>query len=180
MGRGRRWVPALLVLLFACTALAAELPDAPSSDRAAPIDLAELRYLNPPAAFDAADLVAQPLAVVQPAAVVQPIVAERPIKPKKVFDKKFALLAGLATGLTIADFEMTQRCLHRHTCVEANPLMPTSHAAMYVSNMPLNAALFWWSYRRKQDGKRLWWLAPLITVGSHAVGVGTNVRFLGK
>jgi hypothetical protein len=40
--------------------------------------------------------------------------------------------------------------------------------------------LFWWSYRRKQDGKRLWWLAPLIVVGSHAAGVGSNLRFVGK
>jgi hypothetical protein len=176
MGQGRRWLAALLVWLCAVAALAAELPDAPSSDRADPrIDLAELRYISAPAAFDTAEWVAQPIAV------VQPVVAETaPAKRKKVFDKKFALLAGLAAGLTIADFEMTQRCLHRHTCVEANPLMPTSRAGMYISNMPLNAALFWWSYRRKQDGKRLWWLAPVITVVSHAVGVGTNVRFVGK
>ena len=99
---------------------------------------------------------------------------------KKVFDKKFAVLAGLAAGLTIADFEMSQHCLQRHTCVEADPLMPTSHAGMYLTNIPLNAALFWWSYRRKEDGKRLWWLAPLMVVGSHAAGVGTNLRFVGK
>jgi hypothetical protein len=170
MGRRRRWLAALAVLLFAFTAAAAELPDAPSSDRAAPpIDLSELRYLSAPPAFAAAEWAAQPI-VSEPA----------PAKKKKVFDKKFALLAGFAAGLTIADFELTQRCLQRRTCVEADPLMPTSHAGMYATNIPLNAALFWWSYRRKQDGKRLWWLAPLMVVGSHAAGVGTNIRFIEK
>ena len=181
MGQGRRWLAALAVSLWAFTAIAAELPDAPSSDSASsPVDLAELRYRSAPSSFAAAAWIAQPIAVAQPIAIAQPIVAERPAKQKKVFDNKFALLAGLAAGLTIADFEMTQHCLHRRTCVEANPLMPTSRAGMYVSNMPLNAALFWWSYRRKQDGKRLWWLAPLIVVGSHAAGIGTNIRFVGK
>jgi hypothetical protein len=181
MGQGRRWLSALAVLLCALTALAGELPEAPSSDRPMPpIDLAELRDLGASPAFDAAAWVAQPTAVAQPIAIAQPIVSERPAKPKKVFEKKFALLAGLAAGLTIADFEMTQHCLKFRTCAEADPLMPTSHAGMYASNMPLNAALFWWSYRRKQDGKRLWWLAPLVVVGSHAAGIGTNLRFIGK
>ena len=175
MGQGRRWLAGLLVLLFAVMAVAGELPDAPSSalvvDNSVPaMSMAELRVTTP-AAFDLAALVAQPIAI-------ESVVA--PAKKKKVFDKKFAVLAGLAAGLTIADFEMTQHCLHRHTCAEADPLMPTSHAGMYLTNVPLNAALFWWSYRRKEVGKRLWWLAPLMVVGSHAGGVGTNTRFVGK
>ena len=176
MGQGRRWLAALLVWLFAFSAVAAELPSAPSSERPQPpIDLAELRSLGPRPAYDVAELVAQPTAL------AQPVIAETaPAKAKRVFDKKFAVLAGLAAGLTIADFEMTQRCLQRHTCAEADPLMPTSHAAMYATNLPLNAALFWWSYRRKQDGKRLWWLAPLMVVGSHVAGVGSNVGFVGN
>ena len=176
MGQGRRWLAVLVVWLLAFTAIAAELPNAPLSDRPQPpVDLAELRYLGPPPAFDPGELAAQPV-VLAPPVVSETVTA----KQKKVFDKKFAVLAGLAAGLTIADFEMTQHCLQRRTCVEADPLMPTSHAAMYASNIPLNAALFWWSYRRKEDGKRLWWLAPLMVVGSHAVGVGSNIRFLGK
>jgi hypothetical protein len=182
MGQGRRWLAGVLVLLFAVTCVAGELPDAPSSnfvvERAvSPFEFAELRVAVPPA-FDVAEAIALP--VVMP--MIAPVIAiEKPLPArKKVFDKKFALLAGLAAGLTIADFEMTQRCLHRHTCVEADPLMPTNHAAMYVTNLPLNAALFWWAYRRKEDGKKLWWLAPLTVVGSHAIGVGTNIRFVGK
>jgi len=175
MGQGRRWLAGVFVLLLAVAAIGGELPDSPSSslefDRpVTPVTLAELR-VTVPVALDLAEGIAQPIAIERVAV---------PVKKKKVFDKKFALLAGLAAGLTIADFEMTQRCLQRHTCVEADPLMPTSHAGMYLTNIPLNAALFWWGYRRKEDGKRLWWLAPLMVVGSHAVGVGTNVRFVGK
>jgi hypothetical protein len=167
MGRGRRWLAG--VLLLAVSAAAAEPPDAPSTERFQPIDAAAaIHDLSGRPAFELAEWVAPPMAI------------EAPAPARKVFDKKFALLAGLAVGLTVADFEMTQRCLQRHTCAEANPLMPTSHAGMYATNIPLNAALFWWSYRRRQDGKRLWWLAPLMVVASHAVGVGTNLRFLGK
>ena len=175
MGQGRRGLATLVVLSLAFTSVAAELPKAPSSDPQPPVDLAELHHISAPPAFDGGDFAAQP------AVLAPPVIAETtPGKGKKVFDKKFAVLAGLAAGLTIADFEMTQHCLQRRTCAEADPLMPTSHAAMYASNLPLNAALFWWSYRRKEDGKRLWWLAPLMVVGSHAAGVGSNLRFVGK
>jgi hypothetical protein len=34
--------------------------------------------------------------------------------------------------------------------------------------------------RDRQRQRKLWWLAPLIVVGSHAAGVGTNIRFIGK
>lgn len=175
MGQGRRWLAGVLVLLFAATAMAGEFSDAPSAtfvvEASLPVITAtELRLAAPPA-FNLAEGIAPPVAIERAAA---------PAPKKKVFDKKFAVLSILAAGLTIADFEMTQHCLQRRTCVEANPLMPTNHAAMYATNIPLNAVLFWWGYRRKEDGKRLWWLAPLMVVGSHAVGVGTNVRFVGK
>ena len=175
MGQGRQCLAGLLVLLFAVTAVAGELPDAPSTafvvEASLPVITAtELRVAAPPA-LDLAEAIAPPIVIER----------TRDSAPRrKVFDKKFAVLSALAAGLTIADFEMTQHCLQRHTCVEADPLMPTSHAGMYLTNIPLNAALFWWSYRRKEDGKRLWWLAPLMVVGSHAVGMGTNLRFIGK
>lgn len=99
-------------------------------------------------------------------------------KPKKVVDKKFLFLTGLATATTIADFEMTQNCLARKVCLEADPLMPSNHAAMYASAMPVNAGLFYWSYKLKQKGKKYWWVPTAAAIASHAVGIGTNVRFL--
>lgn len=155
----------MLAVLF-CTvfAFAADPPDAPSAVRAA--------ALHGEPAFSAVPLVGFDIREWSTA-----IVATRPEK-KKVVDKKFLLLTGLATALTVADFEMTQSCMARHACVESDPLMPHSRAGMYASSAPVNAALFYWSYRRKAEGKKLWWLPIVAVAASHAVGVGTNIRFL--
>ncbi len=169
MGQGRRWLAALVLLLCSLGVLAGELPSAPSADRPFLADNVNELRVTAPAAFDVAEFIASPV-----------IVENVPQPKKRVFDKKFALLAGLGTALTIADFEMTQHCLQRRTCVESDPLMPTSHAGMYLTNIPLNAALFWWGYHRKERDKRLWWIPPLTVVASHAIGVATNVRFVGR
>lgn len=170
MGQGRRCLAAVLLLSCMLSAMAAELPDAPSSGRVQPVSAVTL------APRDASLLTASdPLEWATPGLVVLP--AESPA-PRKVFDRKFALLTGLATALTIADYEMTQRCLAARTCVETDPLLPHSRAGMYATNMPLNAALFYWGYKRKAAGKKLWWLPPLFVIGSHAAGVITNIRVL--
>ncbi len=145
----------LMVLILLCLGSAAdELPDSPSA------------------------IVSSSLVGARP----QPIVSQRLLKEQiepgrspHTSDRKFVLLSGLAMGLTIADFEMTQRCLAQRSCAEANPLMPASRAGMYASNVPLNMALLYWSYRRKAAGKRFWWVPPLMIIGSHAAGVGTNI-----
>jgi hypothetical protein len=113
--------------------------------------------------------------------LVSPVIspAERQ-RPPKILDRSFLLMIGVGTGLTILDFEMTQSCLARRVCREANPLVPTSRAGMYATNIPLNAALYYWSYRRRASGKRLWWAAPLAIIASHAVGVASNVPFVGR
>lgn len=151
------------MLLIAIAALASDPPDAPSATRA---NLARASQPLPTFAvnsFDAdewAEMVA-------------------PAKPhKKVLDKKFYALTGIATAITVMDFEMTQHCLGNHTCVEADPLMPSSRAGMYASSIPVNAALYYWSYRLKAKGSKIWWLPTVGAIASHAVGVGTNIRFL--
>jgi hypothetical protein len=169
-GRGRRCkgrgLVLAAVLLLATTALAAEDPDAPSATRASTLRNAAALNTAPASAFDLNEWT-----------MVSPVIAPG-VERKKVIDKKFLALTGIATGLTIADFEMTQRCLGKRTCVEADPLMPTSRAGMYASSAPVNVALYYWSYRMKAKGKRLWWLPTAAAIASHAVGVGTNIRFL--
>ena len=161
MGRGLLIVA---VLLCSLAAFAEDPPDAPSATRAASLRTAADLNFTPAVTFDVNEWTAMVIAPAQP--------------KKKVVDKTFLLLTGIATATTIADFEMTQRCLGRGTCVETDPLMPTSHAGMYASSTPVNAALFYWSYRRKAQGKRLWWLPMAAVIASHAVGIGTNIRFL--
>ena len=150
------------VLLLAAAAFAAEHPDAPSASRAKDARNSATLSDSPASRFDINEF-----AVVAPAA-----------PEKKVIDKRFLALTGVATALTVMDFEMTQHCLGNHTCAESDPLMPTSRAGMYASSAPVNAALYYWSYRWKKQGKRLWWVPTAAAIASHAVGVGTNIRFL--
>ena len=163
-----RWL--LLFAVLFCTALAFatnppnDPPDAPSATRAATLHSDVALTALPITSFDLKEW-------------SNALVATRP-ENKKVVDKKFLILTGIATGLTVADFELTQSCMARHACVESDPLMPSSRAGMYASSAPVNAALFYWSYRRKAEGKKLWWLPIVAVAASHAVGVGTNIRFL--
>jgi hypothetical protein len=103
-----------------------------------------------------------------------------PVMQPKVMDKKFIALGALVFGLTTMDMEFTQHCLHRHTCVELNPTLPHSRFGMYAVNTPINLGVMYFSYRRRAAGKWGWWVAPMVDIGSHTVGVGSNIRFLGK
>lgn len=165
MRLGRTLLPAMLLCALSVMAADRALPDSPGAvrlretpavapyDTVPSFDIAEFTMPAPAAAF----------------------IAAAPQK-KKVLDAKFLLLVAVGTGLTIADYELTQHCLAHRTCVETDPLLPISRAGMYGTNIPLNAALYFWSYKRKAHGKRLWWVAPLAIAASHAVGVGTNLR----
>ncbi len=108
--------------------------------------------------------------------LARPVVAP-PAAKRKVLDKKYWLLAAFAVAVTVTDVELTQRCLNHRTCVELNPTLPRSRPGMYLANVPVTGALFYWSYRRKARGQRLWWLPMLIDAGPHAGGSIDNLRF---
>jgi len=145
---------------------------------------AETAPLNPPAPDLLALASALPLRPVpyHSAMAVQPVLRSAMLtapQPRsgRVFDKKFAFLAAFSTALTVADYEMTVSCLARHACAEADPFLPHTRVGMYATNIPLNAVLFYWSYRRKATGKKLWWMPPAAVIGSHLAGVASNLRF---
>lgn len=96
---------------------------------------------------------------------------------RKVADANFLLLGTLTFALTAADVELTQHCLHEKTCVELNPTLPHSRWGMYAVNTPVNFAVMYLSYRRKAAGKRDWWIAPIVDIGAHSIGIGSNIRF---
>ncbi len=109
--------------------------------------------------------------------VARPVLVAPQSPKRRVLDRKYWLLAAFAVGATVADVELTQRCLNHGTCVEMNPTLPRSRAGMYAVNIPATAALFYWSYRRKAQGKRLWWLPMLVDAAPHAAGAIDNTRF---
>ena len=145
---------------------------------------AETAPVNPPAPDLLALASALPLRPVphHSAMAVEPVLSSTVVpvpepRAHRVFDKKFAFLAVVSTALTVADYEMTASCLARHACAEADPFLPHTRAGMYSTNIPLNAVLFYWSYRRKATGKKLWWMPPAAIIGSHLAGAASNLRF---
>ena len=89
------------------------------------------------------------------------------------------LLTGVAVGLTVADIELTQHCLHQGTCHEGNPLVPTTNRAMlYPLQLGLTAAQSYLAYRLKRKGSKAWWVPQFSLSASHAVGVGFGLRFV--
>ncbi len=147
--------------------MADELPDAPHLAASAVADNAS--------APDFSDL-ATSLPLPAPAPM---LVAATPLPPRpRLLDRKFIALGILVFGLTALDVETTQHCLQRGICEELNPTLPRSHWGMYAVNTPVNAAVMYFSYRRRKSGKWGWWLAPVIDVGAHAAGVGSNIRWV--
>jgi hypothetical protein len=120
--------------------------------------------------------------LIKPAIPVQPAgVAAAPELHPRLVDKKFMALGSFVFASTAVDMELTQHCLQRGTCHELNPTLPTSHWAMYATNTPVNAAVMYLAYKRRQGGHKDWWIWPMIDTGIHIVGVGSNLRFaLGK
>jgi hypothetical protein len=53
-------------------------------------------------------------------------------EPKSKVDWKFLSVGAIYAGVTVADIELTQRCIHAGTCYEANPMMPSSRAGAYA------------------------------------------------
>lgn len=154
-----------LLVCVAANAAGQALPDAPSAVQLASADVEP-----------GADAFALPL---RPSPVISTYVQGSVDQPRrKTMDRNFILLGALTFGLTALDVEMTQHCLHAGTCVELNPTLPHSRIGMYAANTPVNLAVMYWSYKRKAAGKRAWWVAPLVDIGAHAVGIGSNIRFL--
>jgi hypothetical protein len=157
-----------LALVVCCTAMAQAqgLPDAPST-----VINATTAEVIPP--------VFQPApAAIQPAPSA-PLLGKA-VERTKVMDRKFLLLNGLVLASTTADMELTQHCQNSGSCVEMNPTIPRAHWAKHAVNAPTNLAVMYWSYRWKKQGKRLWWVPPLVDIGVHVVGLGSNIRFVGK
>jgi hypothetical protein len=154
-----------MVLALLCAALvqAQELPDAPSTViNAATVEVVP-PFLKP----------ASPAIKPAPAKLVESNAGEG----TKVMDAKFLWLNGLVLATTTADMELTQHCQNAGTCVELNPTIPRDRWAKHLVNVPTNAAVVYWSYRWKKQGKRLWWVPPLVDIGAHVVGIGSNIRF---
>ena len=78
---------------------------------------------------------------------------------------------------TVADVELTQRCLQRGECREGNPLLPTKRWKVYAVQVPLTLGLNYLAYRWKK--KRVWWVPQVSLIVGHGVGVSFGLRWTG-
>jgi hypothetical protein len=100
-------------------------------------------------------------------------------EPGRVADGRFVALTVASVLLTVADVELTQRCLRSGRCHEGNPLVPTtSRAKLYPLQLGLTAAHSYLGYRLKKKGSRWWWVPQLSLSAGHGVGVAFGVRFV--
>lgn len=98
-------------------------------------------------------------------------------------DRNFWLWTGISVGLTIADIELTQHCIHKGRCREGNPLLSGSRPQAYAIGMGITAGFSYLGYRlkkRQQQGKNSflpWWYPQFALSAGHGVGVAVGLRF---
>ena len=107
-------------------------------------------------------------------------VSPKPTKPK-MFDRKFLVIAGIATATTMLDVATTSHCMSTYgDCQEGNPLLGShpSTAKLYgVSFSMLGGQLLasaWMRY--KAPNGKLWMMPPIIATAGHGLAAVLNVR----
>jgi hypothetical protein len=99
----------------------------------------------------------------------------------RVFDRKFLILAGIATAATMLDVATTTHCMSTYAnCQEGNPLLGShpSQAKLYgVSFSMLGGQLLASAWlRRKTPNGKLWVAAPIIATAGHGLAAVLNLR----
>lgn len=104
-------------------------------------------------------------------------------KPAKarVFDRKFFVLAGIATAATMLDVTTTTHCMATYAnCQEGNPLLGShpSTAKLYgVSFSMLGGQLLASAWlRHKTPNGKLWLAPPIVATAGHGLAAALNLR----
>jgi hypothetical protein len=113
----------------------------------------------------------------------QPMVSFTSVEKNRprVFDRKFFMLAGIATAATMLDVATTSHCMATYAdCQEGNPLLGShpSQAKLYgVSFSMLGGQLLASAWiRRKTPNGKLWMVPPIIATSGHGLAAALNVR----
>ena len=104
----------------------------------------------------------------------------KPTKPT-VLDRKFLVLAGIATAATMLDVATTSHCMSTYeNCQEGNPLLGShpSTAKLYgVSFSMLGGQLLASAWmRHKAPNGKLWMMPSIIASAGHGLAAVLNVR----
>jgi len=126
------------------------------------------------AVFDTQTAVARPS---QPAVF---FASHNPTKPR-IFDRKFLMMAGIATAATMFDVATTSHCMSTYgDCQEGNPLLgphPSTAKLYGVSFSMLGGQLLASAWmRHKTPNGKLWMMPPIIATAGHGLAGVLNVR----
>lgn len=168
----------LIILCFGAQALAQTAGN--RADSVQPV--IESASLNSPAmpnlllaasAYPTPYFIPEPLALA-PVVTIMPAPGKQKVADRTI-DKKFLVLFGVATALTVTDIEVTQQCLHARTCSEANTFYYGSNptrARMYGINVPILGAQMISSawFKRRHPEHKQWMISPLADSVSHGIG----------
>lgn len=119
-------------------------------------------------------------AIARPSQPAFSFASPKPTKPR-VLDRKFLVLAGIATAATALDVATTSHCMSTYAnCQEGNPLLGShpSTAKLYgVSFSMLGGQLLASAWmRHKAPNGKLWMMPPIIATAGHGLAAMLNVR----
>jgi hypothetical protein len=100
---------------------------------------------------------------------------------ERVADGEFRTLTAVSAAPMVGDVERTQRCLDLGTCLEGNPLMPSSRAKVYAVQVPVTIGRTYFAYRRlakerAADGK--FWALTAASAGLMVADIEGTQRCL--
>jgi len=128
-----------------------ELPDAPSATK-------------PASAPDptAAPAVKRESHAAPPAAVGGPLSVDR-----SVADRNYLLVTGGMFGASVADAELTIRCLQQHTSCNDVPPSLRSRVALYGIGIPADLGITYLTYHMKKKHSRIWYVPATLVTGAN-------------
>ena len=86
-------------------------------------------------------------------------------------DKEFLMATGILFGSSIANVELTHRCLENGAC-SLVPRALVRRRALYGVGLPADAGVTVLGYYLKRSGRR-WWFVPaaIVTAGNVVYGI---------
>jgi len=128
------------------------LPDAPSASKP------ETSAPDPAAA----PVVKRESRGAPPAAVGGPLSVDR-----SVADRNYLLITGGMFGSSVANAELTLRCLQQHPSCNDVPSSLRSRVALYGIGIPADVGLAYLSYHMKKKHSRIWYVPATLVTGAN-------------
>jgi hypothetical protein len=98
-----------------------------------------------------------------PAALGGPLSVDR-----SVADRNYLLVTGGMFGASIADAELTIRCLQQHPSCNDVPSSLRSRLALYGIGIPAEIGITYLSYHMKKKHSRIWYVPSALVTGANA------------